>query len=52
MIKLTEKQNEIYKFIKKFIKDNGYSPSCRNVSDYFEITVKGAFDHIRAIENK
>lgn len=32
---LTKKQTDVYEYIKKYIKDNGYSPSMRDLSTFF-----------------
>ena len=50
--KLTEKQELIFDFIKDKIKDCGFPPTVREIGEKFEITVKGAYDHIKAIEKK
>ncbi|HOO73485.1 MAG TPA: transcriptional repressor LexA [Spirochaetota bacterium] len=50
--KLTEKQDLIYQFIKDKIKESGFPPTVREIGDEFSITVKGAYDHIKAIEKK
>jgi repressor LexA len=50
--KLTEKQDNIFQFIKGQIKDDGFPPTVREIGDKFGITVKGAYDHIKAIEKK
>jgi repressor LexA len=50
--KLTEKQDNIYKFIKKNIKESGFPPTVREIGEAFGITVKGAYDHVKAIEKK
>jgi len=49
---LTEKQNNIFQFIKEAIKVDGYPPTVREIGDEFNITVKGAYDHLKAIEKK
>lgn len=49
---LTKKQKEILFYIYNFIKTNNYSPSFRNISDKFFMTVKGAVDHVKSIEKK
>lgn len=49
---LTDKQQAVLDFIKQFIADNGFAPSMQNIGDHFEITRKGAFDHLNAIEKK
>lgn len=49
---LTEKQQTILNFLKESINENGYPPTVREVGDRFNITVKGAYDHLKAIEKK
>lgn len=50
--KLTEKQETIFEFIKETIRDSGFPPTVREIGEKFGITVKGAYDHIKAIEKK
>lgn len=50
--KLTEKQQAILDYIKNRIHENGYPPTVREIGDNFGITVKGAYDHVKAIEKK
>ncbi len=52
MKKLTEKQLRIFNFIKEAIETSGYPPTVREIGDRFGITVKGAYDHLKAIEKK
>ena len=49
---LTCKQAKVLVYIKNFIKDNGYPPTSRNISDSFGITVKGSFDYLKILERK
>ena len=49
---LTSKQEEILGFIKESIRDDGFPPTVREIGDRFSITVKGAYDHVKAIEKK
>ena len=49
---LTERQEEIFLFIKNRIRDTGIPPTVREIGDSFGITVKGAYDHLKAIEKK
>ena len=49
---LTDKQQAIYEFIRSRIHDNGIPPTVREIGDNFAITVKGAYDHLKAIEKK
>jgi len=50
--KLTDKQDAIFEFIKGSIRDSGFPPTVREIGEKFGITVKGAYDHIKAIEKK
>lgn len=49
---LTEKQRVIFDYMKSIISDTGFPPTVREVADRFEMTAKGAYDHIKAIEKK
>lgn len=49
---LTEKQERIFNFIKGTIKESGFPPTVREIGDWCNITVKGAYDHLKAIEKK
>ncbi|TAL31079.1 MAG: transcriptional repressor LexA [Spirochaetes bacterium] len=52
MKELTDRQDEILSFIKQSIRESGYPPTVREIGDRFSITVKGAYDHLKAIEKK
>lgn len=52
MKELTERQELVLKFITDVIKERGYPPTVREIGDKFEITAKGAYDHLKAIEKK
>lgn len=53
MIKpLTKKQQAIFSYIKQTIKKTGFPPTVREIGNQFSITVKGAYDHLKAIEKK
>lgn len=49
---LTEKQQAILAYIEQYIASQGYPPTIREIGDRFEITAKGAYDHLKAIEKK
>ncbi len=49
---LTLKQEDILSFIKDSIREEGFPPTVREIGDHFSITVKGAYDHVKAIEKK
>lgn len=50
--KLTDKQELIFSFIKESIRTSGFPPTVREIGERFQITVKGAYDHLKAIEKK
>ncbi|MEJ5257570.1 MAG: transcriptional repressor LexA [Fervidobacterium sp.] len=52
MRNLTEKQQQIYEFIKDYITMKGYSPSVRDIARHFKMTPRGAQQHIIALEKK
>ncbi len=52
MKELTDKQELVLKFITGVIKDKGVPPTIREIGDEFQITAKGAYDHLKAIEKK
>ena len=49
---LTKRQSEILDYLKAFIDENKYPPAIRDVATNFNISVKGAYDHIKALEKK
>ena len=49
---LTKRQSEILQFIRSYIQDNQYPPSIREIGRFFSISVKGAYDHVKALEKK
>jgi len=52
MKELTKRQNEVFQYIKNSINEFGYPPTVREIGDNFNITVKGAYDHLKAVEKK
>ena len=50
--KLTAKQQKILDFIVNYVKETGYPPAIRDISNHFEMSSKGAYDHLVAIEKK
>lgn len=52
MRELTEKQTNILLYIESSIQDNGYPPTIREIGEKFNITAKGSYDHLKAIEKK
>jgi len=52
MKNLTERQQQIFEFIKDYITMKGYSPSVRDVARHFKMTPRGAQQHLIALEKK
>ena len=52
MRELTKRQIEILDFIKSFLVGHKYPPTIREIAGNFEISVKGAYDHVKALEKK
>jgi repressor LexA len=51
-MELTARQEEVFNFIRTFIKENGYPPSVREIGEHFGIYPRAAFDHLKALEKK
>jgi len=49
---LTNRQQEVLEFIKSYIVSHKYPPTIREVAEHFKISVKGSYDHIKALEKK
>jgi repressor LexA len=49
---LTARQKEILSFITKHISIHSYPPTIREIADNFEMSVKGAHDHVTALKKK
>lgn len=52
MKELTERQQLVLNFIAHFIAEHNYPPTFRQIAEYFEITVKAAYDHVAALKKK
>ncbi|MDR2785515.1 MAG: transcriptional repressor LexA [Treponema sp.] len=52
MKELTDRQREVLTFIIRFIDSHTYPPTIREIADYFEISIKGAHDHVTALKKK
>lgn len=52
MKELTARQKEVLSFIDFFSREHNYPPTIREVGDHFEISVKGAHDHVIALKKK
>jgi repressor LexA len=49
---LTPRQKEVLSFIKSYVKDHSYPPTIREIAEEFDISTKGAYDHVKALEKK
>ena len=49
---LTSKQKETYDFIKKYIENNGYSPSVREISCIFDKSVGTVHPMLKKLKSK
>lgn len=49
---LTQRQREVYEFIQGFIKTNRYPPTIREIATSFKFSIKGSYDHVKALERK
>jgi repressor LexA len=52
MKQLTPRQKQVLEFIKTYVAEHQYPPTIREIGDYLGISVKGAHDHIRALQKK
>ena len=52
MKKLTTRQAEVLHFIRSFIEQHSYPPTMREIAAHFQISPKGAHDHVKALEKK
>jgi repressor LexA len=49
---LTVRQKEVLDFISSYIEEHAYPPTIREMAERFSISVKGAYDHVKALEKK
>ncbi|MDR2803111.1 MAG: transcriptional repressor LexA [Treponema sp.] len=52
MKELTKRQQLVLNFIARFIGENNYPPTIRQIAEYFDVTVKAAYDHVTALKKK
>jgi len=52
MKELTKRQKEVLSFIADYIRKHSYSPTIRDIADHFDMSVKGAYDHVAALRRK
>lgn len=52
-VKLTERQSQVYRFLKDKIINRGYGPTVREIGDAFDIrSPNGVMGHLKALERK
>ena len=49
---ITRRQEEVLGYIKSYVSDRRFPPTIREISEAFSISVKGAYDHVKALEKK
>ena len=49
---LTARQKKVLEFIVEYIAGQKYPPTIREIADHFQISVKGSYDHVKALEKK
>lgn len=50
---LTQRQKQIFEYLKKFIKVRGYSPTLEDIKKHFRLSTKsGVYEHLKALEEK
>lgn len=52
MKSMTQRQRQILDYIKGYVGEHSFPPTIREISERFEISVKGAYDHVKALERK
>ncbi|MFP3959018.1 MAG: transcriptional repressor LexA [Spirochaetaceae bacterium] len=52
MKEITRRQQEVLRFIAGYVGRHKYPPTIREISAGFDISVKGAYDHVKALERK
>ena len=49
---LTSRQREVLEFIRKFMVQEGYPPTVREIGAHFGFVPRSVFDHLKALERK
>ena len=52
MKSMTLRQQQVLNYIKEYVGEHSFPPTIREISERFEISVKGAYDHVKALERK
>ncbi len=51
-LNLTNRQQEIFGFIRSFFTEHGFPPTLREIGGYFKIAPSSVLDHLKALERK
>ena len=49
---LTVRQREVLEFINGYIEQHRYPPSIRELAEHFSVSIRGAYDHLKALRKK
>ena len=49
---LTGRQGEVLEYIKRYITEHQFPPTIREIGENFGISVRGSYDHVKALEKK
>lgn len=49
---LTDRQQQIYQSICDFYEQNLFPPTIRNIAENYEMSIKGAHDHVKVLKKK
>lgn len=49
---LTDKQRAVLDYIREYRAEHGYAPVTREIAGHFNISIKGAYDHVVALRKK
>lgn len=49
---ITERQKEVLTFIANFQEENSYTPTVREISEHFKISLRAVQDHLTALQKK
>ncbi len=49
---ITNRQKEVLDYIRSYIRIHKYPPTIREIAEHLKVSVKGGYDHIKALEKK
>ena len=52
MKKLTDRQREVFNFLRDYYHNQGFLPSMREIGDHFDFSHRAAFDYLVVLERK